>query len=73
MKRKEYVVWGCVGGQAEQPLFTTVLGKPITSKEVAVRLLDYAERKGATSVRIQTVDFDDDLGFERALQRGSAN
>lgn len=53
----EYVVWGVPpGGKDETLLIATPGGKPITDKAQAEKYKQFALKKGATKVRIQTID-----------------
>ena len=54
---KEYVIWGIPPNEKfEQLLLTKHKGKNITDKKIADKLVDFVNNKGATKVRIQTID-----------------
>jgi len=67
--RVEYAVWGVAPGDTdEQVLFARVKGEPITSKPLAERLKEIAVNKGATGVRIQTVDMSTPPDFRKGVR-----
>jgi len=64
----EYVIWGIPpGSDDEQVLFSHQCGQPITDRQIAEACERLAVRRGATAVRIQSVDMADGrIGFERS-------
>jgi hypothetical protein len=72
VKRIEYILWGVPPGEKDEVVVLDQPGgKPITDLKSAKKYKDILEKKhGVTKVRIQTIDFSDDLSnmFKQAIR-----
>jgi hypothetical protein len=71
-KRIEYVLWGVPPGERDEVVVLDAPGgKPITKLSSAKKYKEILEKEhGVTKVRIQTIDFSDDLSnmFKQAIK-----
>jgi hypothetical protein len=65
MASVEYAIWGIASGDSEERvLLSQYKGNPLTDRKFVDAAVKVLELKGCRECRVQTITFDDNLGFE---------